>query len=253
MRVIVSYCLERGKNKRECEDSALIGHHVVNEESGTVELQPPCWICLCDGVGGYAGAQEASLFVARELGAADVPHIVTDIRERFTDINNSLNRRAQMTVDHKRMATTATALFLSDDSACMAHVGNTRLYTMHDVSVFQLSTDQTVYQWFRDHGLRVFANARNRDVIYGGMGGGRPKGMRTLVVKQLTERLISSTFFLTSDGVHEFLSPDEIGEILNDDVSMLDKAKMLCSAALDHGSEDDRSVIIIRTEEDDPV
>ena len=249
MRVIVSYCSEHGRNKKECEDSALIGHQVINEKAGTVELLTPCCICLCDGVGGNAGGQEASLFVAQELGAADVPHRVTDIMERFIDVNNRLIERAQMTADHKRMATTATALFLSDDSVCMAHVGNTRLYTKHEASVFQLSVDQTVYQWLRDHGLRVFANARNRDVIYGAMGGGRPKGMRTLVVKQLSESPVPSTFLLTSDGVHESLSQDEIEAILNNDASMLDKAKKLCSAALDRGSEDDRSVIIIRTED----
>ena len=48
----------------------------------------------------------------------------------------------------------------------------------------------------------------------------------------------------------EFLSQDEIGEILKRDTSMQDKARMLCSAALEHGSEDDRSVIIMRTEDD---
>ena len=248
VRVIVSYCSERGKNKKECEDSALIGSHVINEKAGTVELQTPCRICLCDGVGGNNGGQEASLFVARELGSADVPHSVNDISALFTDVNNRLNERAQMTADHKRMATTATALFLFDDSAFMAHVGDTRLYVKHDASVFQLSADQTLFQWFMDHRLRVFAKERSRDVIYGAMGGGRPKGMRTLAVKQLSEPLIQSTFLLTSDGVHDSLSQNEIEEILNNDASMQDKAKMLCSAALEHGSEDDRSVIIIRTE-----
>ena len=250
MRIIVSYCSERGKNKKECEDSALIGDQVINEQAGTVALQPPCWVCLCDGVGGYAGGQEASLFVARELGAADAPHSVTEIRERFTEVNNRLLERAHMTADHKRMGTTATALFLSDDFVCMAHLGNTRLYAKRDATVFQISADQTMYQWFMDHGLRAFANARNRDVLYGGMGGGRPKGMKTLVVKQLSESPASSTFLLTSDGVHESLSQHEIEEILNNDTSMLDQAKTLCSAALEHGSEDDRSVIIIRTEDD---
>ena len=252
MRITVSYCSEHGKNKQKCEDSALIGHHVINEKAGAVELQPPCWVCLCDGVGGYAGGQEASLFVARELSDADIPHSVTDIRALFTDINNRLNRQAQMTADHKRMGTTATALLLSDDSFYVAHVGNTRLYAKHDASVSQLTKDQTLYQWFMDHGLRVFASERNRDVIYGGMGGGRPKGIKPLAVKQLPESPVPSAFILTSDGIHESLSQDEIEEILKNDASMQDQAKMLCSAALDHGSEDDRSVIIICVE-DDPV
>ena len=55
---------------------------------------------------------------------------------------------------------------------------------------------------------------------------------------------------LTSDGVHDYLSQTEIDEILNRDVSIADKAKMLCSAALEHGSGDDRTAIIICAEDD---
>ena len=58
MKYMVSYCSERGKGKQACEDSALIGHLVIHDEAGTAELQRPCWICICDGVGGNAGGQE---------------------------------------------------------------------------------------------------------------------------------------------------------------------------------------------------
>ena len=245
MRITVSYCLQHGKNKKECEDSALIGHQVINEESGTVELQAPCWVCICDGVGGNAGGKEASMFVAQELSKADIPHNIEDIKTIFNDVNNSLNKQAKATEDHKKMATTATALFISDDSFYMAHVGDTRLYAMHETSISQISVDQTLYQWFIDHGLKIFAKGRIKEVIYGAMGGGREKNIKTLVVKQLPENLISSSFLMTSDGIHDSLSQDEIEDILKSDASMSDKAKMLCSTALGHESKDDRSAIII--------
>ena len=249
MRFTVSYCSERGKNKKKCEDSVLIGHNAINEEAGTADLQSPCWVCLCDGVGGYAGGQEASLFVARELSTAGVPHDISDIRGLFTGVNSRLIERAQKTADHKMMGTTATALFLSDDSFYMAHVGNTRLYAVRNASISQITLDHTLYQWFTDHGLKLFANERNRDVIYGGMGGSNQKRLRPLVVEKLPENLMSSGFLLTSDGVHESLSKDEIEEILGSDTSAQDKAKMLCCAALEHGSEDDRTAIIICAED----
>ena len=252
MRITVSYCSEREKNKKECEDSALIGHQVINEKAGTVELQPPCWICLCDGVGGYAGGQEASLFVARVLSDSNVPESAADVKGLFIEINNRLVEHAQKTPDHKMMSTTATAIFLSGKAIYLAHVGNTRLYAADGTTIRQLTVDQTAYQWFTDHHLRIFANERNRDAIYGGMGGGNGKRLKPLVVEQLPEEVSCRTMLLTSDGVHEALSQDEIGEILKNDIPMPDKAKTLCSAALEHGSEDDRSVIIICTE-DDPV
>ncbi len=248
MTYMVSYCSERGKNKKTCEDSALIGRLVINDEAGTSELQTPGWICICDGVGGNAGGQEASLFVARELNGCNVPESAADVKGLFIEINNRLLEQAQKTSDHKLMATTATALFLSGKAVYLAHVGNTRLYAKDGKSVRQLTVDQTSYRWFTDHHLRIFAGERSRDAIYGGMGGGNGKRLKPLVVEQLPEGVSCRTMLLTSDGVHEYLSQAEIDEILNSDVSMADKTKMLCSAALEHGSEDDRTAIIICAE-----
>lgn len=245
MKFTVAYYSRHGKHKQKCEDSILIGNEVTNEKEGIIELESPCFICLCDGVGGYAGGQEASLFVANELSTADIPCSVEDIKELFIDINNRLIKKAQSTTDHKRMGTTATALFITNDSFYVAHIGNTRLYTKQDASISQITLDHTMYQWFNDHHLKLFASDRNRDVIYGGLGGNNPKGIKPLVVKQLSNSQISNTFLLTSDGVHELLSKEEIEEILNDDIPLLDKAEKLCSTALDHGSEDDRSVVIV--------
>ena len=249
MKYIVSYCSERGKNKKECEDSILIGRLVVNDEAGTAELPVPCCICLCDGVGGNAGGREASLFVVRELSSCNTPESAADVKNLFIEINNRLLEQARKTSDHKKMATTATALFFCNNAVYLAHVGNTRLYTKHGTSSRQLTVDQTAYQWFIDRRLRMFANERNRDAIYGAMGG-KAKLLKPLVVKQLPQDLLSSTIILTSDGVHEYLSQTEIDETLNRDASIADKAALLCSAALEHGSEDDRTAVLICAEGD---
>lgn len=249
MKYMVSYCSERGKNKQACEDSALIGHLVINDEAGTAELQMPCWICICDGVGGNAGGQEASLFVARELSDCNAPESTADVKDLFIEINNRLLEQAQKTLDHKLMATTATALFLSDKALYLAHVGDTRFYAKDGTSARQLTVDQTAYQWFMDHHLRIFASERNKEAIYGGMGGGNGKRLKPLVVEQLPDGVSCQTMLLTSDGVHDYLSQTEIDEILNLDVSIADKPKMLCSVALEHGSEDDRTAIIICAED----
>ncbi len=249
MKYMVSYCAERGKNKQACEDTALIGHFVINDEAGTAELQMPCWICLCDGVGGIAGGQEASMFVARGLNSCNAPESAADVKSLFIEINNRLLKQAKKSSDHKKMSTTATALYLSDKAVFLAHVGNTRFYVKRGTSIRQLTVDQTVYQWFMDHRLSIFANERNRDVIYGAMGG-KAKLLKPLAVEQLPEDLFCRTMLLTSDGVHEHLSQAEMEEILNSDDSIANKAKMLCVAALEHGSKDDRAAIIICAERD---
>ena len=248
MKFTISYCSERGKNKSACEDSALIGRLAVNEEAGTVELSTPFWVCICDGVGGVAGGKEASMFVARELSDRSAPESADDVKSIFVEINNRLLERAQKTPDHKKMSTTATALYFDDKAVYLAHVGDARLYAKHGGFARQLTVDQTAYQWFTNHHLRIFATERNKEAIYGAMGG-KAKLLKPLVVKQLPREQLGRTMLLTTDGVHDFLSQTELDEILNRDVPTEDKAKLLCSAALERGSKDDRTAVIIYSED----
>ncbi len=243
----VSFCIEHGKNKKLCDDSALIGKSVVNDESGVLEVNTPTWICLCDGVGGNAGGQEASLFVAKELSNAAIPTSAEDVKKIAVEINNSLLAQAANTADHKMMATTATAICFTGEAVFMFHIGNTRLYSKRGPCIQQTTVDQTTYQWLIDRGNIEAAETCNRSEIRGAMGGGRADLLKPITVGQLFERKIPSTILLTSDGVHEYLSQDNIEDILEKDCSALDQAKMLCSSALVHGSEDDRSSIILCT------
>lgn len=150
MKLTVGYCSIHGKNKQKCEDSILIGNNVINEKEGIIELKTPCIICLCDGVGGYAGGQEASLFVTRELSNVNLLSSVEDIKELFIEINNRLIAQGQKTPELKRMGTTATALFINDDSFYVAHVGNTRLYA------------KTRYIYFSDNAWSYHASMVHR-------------------------------------------------------------------------------------------
>ena len=250
MRFLVSYCIERGKNKRQCDDSALIANQVLNETSGEIVIETPYWICLCDGVGGNAGGKEASLFVCRELSASRVPTGVDDTRVIFTQINTGLLQYAFNSPDQQNMATTATALYFSDDNVYLAHVGNTRLYSKRGPCIQQITSDQTTYQWLIDHGQDEAAEACNKSEIRGAMGGGRQDFLSPLVAQQVFERKIPATLLLTTDGVHEYASQDCIEDLLASSVSSLEKVKQICSLALEQGSDDDRSAILVELLDD---
>ncbi|QUA54668.1 PP2C family protein-serine/threonine phosphatase [Aristaeella lactis] len=243
----VSFCIESGKNKKLCDDSALVGTSIINDETGVLEVNVPTWICLCDGVGGNAGGQEASLFVTQKLSTAAIPTSIEDVKRIAVDINTNLLEQAVNTIDHKTMATTATAICFTYDSVFMFHVGNTRLYSKRGPYIQQITVDQTTYQWLLDRGNIEAAEACNKSEITGAMGGGRADLLNPIVVEQIFERKIPTTIILTTDGVHEFLCQDEIEEVLANDKTMLEKAQMLCKQALEQGSDDDRSVIIIES------
>lgn len=241
----VSYCIEHGRNKQASEDSALIGKTVINDECGTLEIASPAWICLCDGVGGNAGGREASLFVTQELSSIIPPNSVEEVRKIFVNINNRLLERASNSINHKTMATTATAICFSDEAVFLAHVGNTRLYSKRGPYMQQMTIDQTTYQWFIDQGDFEAAEVCNKNEIRGAMGGGTQALLNSFVAKQLFERKIPSILLLTSDGIHEYLSQDDMENILFSDKISIDKVNRICSGSLHQGSDDDRSAILI--------
>ena len=253
MRVLVSYCIERGKNKQLCDDSALIHHEVANENSGEIIIESPSWVCLCDGVGGNSGGREASLFVCHELSASKSPMGVEEIESIFTHINTDLLLHAFNSLDQKNMATTATALCFTNEDVYLAHIGNTRLYSKRGPCIQQITVDQTTYQWLIDHGQIEAAEACNKNEIRGAMGGGRQDFLSPLIVQQVFERRIPSTLFLTTDGVHEYASQDSVEDILASPASSLEKVKLICSTALGQGSDDDRSAILIELLDDHEI
>ena len=245
MRFLVSYCIERGRNKQLCDDSALIKHDVANESNGEMIIESPSWVCLCDGVGGNAGGRDASLFVCHKLSTAKLPAGKEEIRNIFTQINTALLQHAFNSPDQKNMATTATALYFANENVYLAHIGNTRLYSKRGPCIQQITIDQTTYQWLIDHGQDEAAKACNKSEIRGAMGGGRQDFLSPLVVQQVFERRIPSTLLLTTDGVHEYASQDSVEDMLASPVSSLEKVKQICSIALEQGSDDDRSAVLV--------
>ena len=245
MTLRVGYCIERGRNKLECDDSALIGETIVNDEKGTLEINTPAWICLCDGVGGYSGGREASLLVTEKLREDVLPSSEKEVRDIIERINNFLLENAGKTTNHKQMATTATAVFFSEKNTILAHIGNTRLYSKRGAYLQQLTRDQTTYQWHMARGDSEAAEACNKNEIIGAMGGGQAELIRPLITCNIFEKKLPSVLLLTSDGVHDYLSQDELEEVIASDYTLLDKARQLCEKALINGSKDDRSAILV--------
>ena len=250
MKLHVSYAIERGKNKQECEDTGLIGHVVANNASGELITETPSSVFICDGVGGNAGGQEASRFVCDAISQSIIPDTIENARAMIQAINSRLLSRAEQTAEHKTMATTATGLLITDHSFILCHIGDTRLYTQQGESLQQVTADHTVFQMLMNLGKEEEARHCSKEAICGAMGGGDNRLIDLLEVKTVFEREVPSLLLLTTDGIHDYLSEDEMEEIITDSKdSDLEKAGKLCKAALNHQSEDDRSAIVIRPED----
>ena len=67
---------------------------------------------------------------------------------------------------------------------------------------------------------------------------------------QVTSSNTANTVLLTSDGIHEYVSIDELEDILSADVPNDEKCNAICNAALDAGSNDDMTVVLVCLQEE---
>ena len=248
MNLRVAYCLERGTDKAACEDAALAGDVVLDEAWGEVKLTTPAAVFLLDGVGGNPGGRDASLFAARRLASSPPPRNTDELTQLMRDVNRGLLAYAASTADKKTMATTATGVLFTGDGTWMAHIGNTRLYSLRGQYLQQMTEDQTLYQALVRRGLWEEAQTCNRSRIEGALGGGREEYIGSLVVRQVFERGIPATMALTTDGIHEYVDTDSLEELVGSGAPGPEICRTLCRMALENGSTDDRSVLLIRRE-----
>lgn len=243
--MVVTYKVQKGINKEKCDDSVLVDSLVINGDSGSVEIDNETKIMIADGVGGNAGGDEASIYVMNAINNLSFESIV-DLHLRLLEVNDNLVKYANTVSGHELMATTISGIFFTDNEFVMVHCGNTRIYSLHGSFLKQVTEDQTTYQWLLATGNTDAAEYCNKSEIRGAFGGGTTKFSDTLVVKNVFERGTPTKILMTSDGVHDSLDIEDIEDIIaNDFLSSIEKINKLIETAVNKGSEDDCTAVLI--------
>ena len=86
-----------------------------------------------------------------------------------------------------------------------------------------------------------------RNEITACFGGGNLALINSLAFEESNDALSNARrIVLTSDGVHEYVSIDEMEDILNDEnISPLQACEEIINIAKTNGSSDDKSIVII--------
>jgi protein phosphatase len=150
------------------------------------------------------------------------------------------------------MGTTIVAALVAGGTLTIAHVGDSRFYTVEDHQARQLTEDDS---WVAamlardphlDPGLLKTHPMRNAltSVI----------GSRPTVTVHISERPLSetATFVLTTDGVHGVLSPDELAAQCGG-ADLQAMAERLVRSAIEHGSRDNCTAVVARVSAAQPA
>ena len=228
----------KGICKPENEDRIIINQSVLTCGAFTAELTDGVF-AIADGVGGNNAGAVASHFVSSKLGFLN--HFT---QEEFVKINLDLIEMSNTSAKLTNMATTLAGLYIRNTSIKLFSVGNTRIYSLQSGKYLkQITNDDTTVNYLLSTGqittqeVELFENKSEITACFGG-------GKLELFNIKIFDLKSISTFLITSDGVHDYLSADEMKNIIERSGICTLTCETIVSAAIANGSQDDASIIL---------
>ena len=230
-----------GKRHSISEDAVLVGSDILTETSEVLPMPECGFICVADGVGGNRGGDKASQYILGKLSKHQDTSDV-DLEGLLKEINESLIAAAAIDGTAPDMASTLTGFFVKDGQCKLVHIGNTRAYIKQGKYLKHITSDHTTYNWLLSSGQVEAAQNCNRSEITNCFGGNNPALLSKLLVSGCQQFALA---LLTSDGVHEYVDLDSLEEIISGEGTLNEKCEEIAQRAIDAGSEDDISIVII--------
>jgi serine/threonine protein phosphatase PrpC len=239
----------------------LLGNYRENNEDAIeVKQFPDFTVCIvADGMGGQAAGEIASKraieVVPRELKkhfaeAADADAFKHLIRQAVVKANEEIITMGQLDRDLKNMGTTIVmAVWRKGTDLFVAGVGDSRAYLIRKEKIEQLTVDHSLAQALVENKTISAAEAREhrfRNVLWKYLGT-REVGEGPEV--KLLPLHAGDRFLLCSDGLSGVVSDSQLLSFIGEQPDVQKCADGLGQLALDCGSRDNVSCIVIEAVE----
>jgi serine/threonine protein phosphatase PrpC len=229
VRASVGFYSDKGPRKQN-EDfaAAVIGAELPEPRREVVAA-------IADGVGGAKGGRVAAELAVRGFldGFWDLPETM-EVRRAgarvISALNKWINAMGREDPELKGMACTFTALVLRGRVAHLLHIGDTRAYRLRRDRLTCLTADHA-----RESGpgqSRVLTRAL----------GAEAEARLDYAAQPVA---LHDRFLLCSDGVHSSLTDESLAALLRERSAPDDTARALVSAALDSGSADNCTAMVL--------
>lgn len=208
------------------------------------------WAVVCDGMGGAAGGNYASSIAVKLISE----RISSSYRQGMSDnsiknmlisaihaANISVYEKGQSDSDLTGMGTTVVVAIIADESAYIAHVGDSRAYILSDGKLNQLTKDHSFVQEMVDSGKLTPDEAKDdprKNYIT------RALGVNDDVRIDFCQEFLSGDeiLILCTDGLTNYVKPEEIYE-LTADSNFYEYAERLVKRANNNGGGDNITVV----------
>jgi len=241
-----------------------VGRKREHNEDSFVVVERDQLFVVADGMGGHAAGEVASRIavnaMAEFIGSTRKDAEITWPYEYDTNLSVASNRlktairianqRIIDTISQKRelegMGTTLVGVLVSDDVACIAHVGDSRSYLVREDKLTQLTGD---HSWVNEQIKLGFLTKEEavrhpfRNVVTRALGS-KEDVQVDIVEKELQE---NDVILLCSDGLNTMVDDPTILEIVTGAGGDVEAAaSQLIAKANEHGGEDNVTAVLLR-------
>lgn len=206
---------------------------------------------LCDGMGGHLGGAIAckkciNVF-KKEFSKSKYSNIQEAkdwIYEMILKANKEIITASDKDASLRGMGTTVVCLLISKEFKVYASVGDSRIYSYNKKSLKQISEDQTFAAALYKAGYinkKEVKNHPRRGMLLCAVG----SDVNNALDVQIEEVKGNDNYLICSDGLYNMLEDTEIKKILDEEISIKEKADKLIDEANDNGGFDNISVILL--------
>ncbi len=210
---------------------------------------------IADGMSGHARGDIASRIALQvfEEWVAESPNPASDlgpinrlnILERLAiEANRRVYTMGQESLQYQRMGTTLTAGFVTPSYLAYVHIGDSRLYVLHNDILTQITTDDSLVQKMIEKGEITPEEGRihaKRNIITQAVGLSEEITPATNVCPLAPGDIVLAC----TDGLHDLITDDtETRNIISSAPTLESASENLISRALAYGGTDNVTVLL---------
>lgn len=215
---------------------------------------------VADGMGGHAKGDVASKMATMIVKDhiirmfdpnMDYIELGEMIRRAFIEANAEIYEYSRHNEGAEGMGTTASMAFIYKGKLIVVHVGDSRVYTVKNGEIKQITTDHSLVQELLSRGRITSDDAKNhpqKNVITRAIG-----TEATIKVDVLNVDYNDETVIVSSDGLTNLVSDTQIMEIINECEDLQEGVEALVALANKKGGMDNITCIAFDKREENDI
>jgi protein phosphatase len=235
-----------------CHQGAVRSNNEDAISYGIEQKYGIAWMLIADGMGGHNAGEVASAMLVEhvkiqwdKLSLNHPPNWLAWITDQLNSANLAILSQAKKSVAQQGMGTTGVLMVLEANNCHLGWIGDSRAYTLKNNQLSQETTDHTMLQELVNKGAISAETAKQsntKNLLSQAIGVQENISVGTVTV----ELNSGDSIMLSTDGLHDYLSDDDINYFLLRFTENQDTCHEMINLAIAQKSRDNLTVGLVR-------